>query len=174
MALYNLVGVSTSTTGTGAVSIGSTLGSDGYVSFVDAGVPDGATVTYLLRDGSQSELGHGTYSLGLATVTRDTVLTSTNGGAKINLSGTANLFLSVSSEDFNAIESSIAALPSTSFATISVAGQSDVVADSPADTLTLVGSDGTSITTGGTLDTITITSISVGKIVAYSIFSAGP
>ena len=45
-----------------------------------------------------------------------------------------------------------------SFTTISVSGQSDVVADSATDTLTLVGAGNTTITTNATSDTITITS----------------
>jgi hypothetical protein len=46
---------------------------------------------------------------------------------------------------------------SDSFATIAVAGQSSVVADSATDTLTLVGAGGITITTDATTDTITIT-----------------
>ena len=45
-----------------------------------------------------------------------------------------------------------------SFTTISVSGQSDVVADSATDTLTLVGAGNTTITTNATSDTITISS----------------
>jgi hypothetical protein len=44
-----------------------------------------------------------------------------------------------------------------SFSTIAVSGQSDVVADSSADTLTLAAGTGISITTNATTDTITIT-----------------
>jgi plastocyanin len=47
---------------------------------------------------------------------------------------------------------------SDSFATIAVAGQNSVVADSGTDTLTLVAGTGMSITTNNTTDTITITS----------------
>lgn len=51
---------------------------------------------------------------------------------------------------------------SNSFATISVAGQSNVVADSSTDTLTLVAGSGISITTNQSTDTITITSTGGG------------
>jgi hypothetical protein len=47
---------------------------------------------------------------------------------------------------------------SDSFATIAVAGQSDVVADSATDTLTLAAGTGISITTNAGTDTVTITS----------------
>ena len=45
------------------------------------------------------------------------------------------------------------------FKTISVSGQSDVVADATDDTLTLVGGDGVTITTNAGSDTITISSL---------------
>lgn len=49
------------------------------------------------------------------------------------------------------------AYPSAAFTTIAVATQSNVVADSVSDTLTLVGGGGTTITTNAGTDTITIT-----------------
>jgi len=55
------------------------------------------------------------------------------------------------------------------FGTVSVAGQSNVVADSTSDTMTLVGSGGTSITTNAGTDTVTISSTagaSVGLVLA--------
>ena len=48
---------------------------------------------------------------------------------------------------------------SDSFATIAVAGQSNVVADSATDTLTLVAGSNVTITTNATTDTITISSV---------------
>tara|TARA_R100001015_G_C4635340_1_gene204756 strand:- start:5750 stop:10666 length:4917 start_codon:yes stop_codon:yes gene_type:complete len=48
------------------------------------------------------------------------------------------------------------------FKTIAVAGQTDVVADSPTDTLTLVAGTGMAITTNAGTDTITITNSSPG------------
>lgn len=50
-----------------------------------------------------------------------------------------------------------------SFATIVVAGQNNVVADSTIDTLTLVAGSGINITTNATTDTITFTSTAVGS-----------
>jgi hypothetical protein len=55
----------------------------------------------------------------------------------------------------------VLATPSTpsvlSFGTVAVSGQSDVVADTAADTLTLAAGSGITITTNATTDTITIT-----------------
>lgn len=53
---------------------------------------------------------------------------------------------------------------SDSFKTIAVAGQSDVVADSSTDTLTLVAGTGIVITTDATTDTITVT----GSVTQYT------
>ncbi len=65
---------------------------------------------------------------------------------------------------------------SNSFTTISVAGQSDVVADSSTDTLTLVAGAGATITTDAGTDTITIAaaaSTSVGTLAATGSNQAG-
>jgi hypothetical protein len=48
-------------------------------------------------------------------------------------------------------------LPTASFTTIAVSGQSDVVADSAADTLTLAAGTGITITTDASTDTVTVT-----------------
>ncbi len=83
-----------------------------------------------------------------------TVATSTTTPA-ITLSTTVTGLLKGNGTAISAASSSTdyAAL---AFKTIAVSGQSDVVADSPVDTLTLVGS-GITITTNATTDTITFT-----------------
>jgi len=53
---------------------------------------------------------------------------------------------------------------SNSFATIAVAGHSNVVADSSTDTLTLLASSGIDISTNATTDTITITNTGVTSV----------
>jgi len=53
-------------------------------------------------------------------------------------------------------------IPSAIFSTIAVTGQSNVVADSATDTLTLVAGDNITITTNATNDSITISSASQG------------
>jgi hypothetical protein len=57
---------------------------------------------------------------------------------------------------------------SDSFATIAVAGQSNVVADSATDTLTLAGGTGISITTDSGTDTVTITSTVAAGATAFT------
>ena len=62
---------------------------------------------------------------------------------------------------------------SDSFATIAVAGQSSVVADSATDTLTLVAGTGISITTDSSTDTVTITNSSSAQNTFSTVAVAG-
>ena len=57
---------------------------------------------------------------------------------------------------------------SNSFSTISVSGQSNVVADSATDTLTLAAGTGISITTNATSDTVTITNTALAGVTAFT------
>jgi len=57
---------------------------------------------------------------------------------------------------------------SNSFETIAVAGQSNVVADSSTDTLTLVAGSGISITTNATTDTVTIINTASAGVTNFS------
>ena len=55
------------------------------------------------------------------------------------------------------------------FKTIAVSGQSDIVADATMDTLTVVGSGGTTITTNAGTDTLTIDTPTGGVSAGFSI-----
>lgn len=96
--LYNLARMDTATTGTGTVTLGSAV--TGFLSFANAGVADGATVTYAIRDGNNSEIGRGVYTSAGTTLTRATILNSTNSNNALNLSGSAEVFLTPSAQDF--------------------------------------------------------------------------
>lgn len=94
--LYNLARMSTATTGTGTITLGSAV--SGYLSFDDAGVADGDIVSYGIRDGSASEAGKGTYTASGTTLTR-TVLKSTNSDSAIDLSGDAEVYITPLADD---------------------------------------------------------------------------
>jgi hypothetical protein len=64
-------------------------------------------------------------------------------------------------------------LASDSFATIAVAGQSSVIADSATDTLTLTAGTGITITTNATTDTITITNSQTAQNVFSTVAVSG-
>jgi len=94
--LYNLARMTTATTGTGTITLGSAVQS--YLSFASSGVQDGDTVTYAIVDGNSREIGRGVYTASGTTLTR-TVLESTNSNTAINLSGSAEVFITAAGED---------------------------------------------------------------------------
>lgn len=98
--LYNLARMTTATTGTGTITLGSAVAS--YLSFASSGVQNGDTVTYAIEDGNNREIGRGVYTASGTTLTR-TVLTSTNSNNPISLSGNAEVFITAAAQDFDAI-----------------------------------------------------------------------
>ena len=94
--LVNRAKMSTSTTGTGTITLGSA--SSGFQTFADAGVADGDTIRYVIEDGTSWEIGSGVYTASGTTLTRD-VLESSNSDAALNLSGSATVFVTAVAED---------------------------------------------------------------------------
>ena len=95
VTLADRVKVTTSSTGTGSVSLGSAQ--SGYQTFADAGISDGDTVRYTIEDGSAWEIGTGTYTHFNTIMSRTLIDSST--GSLLNLSGSATVFLTVASSD---------------------------------------------------------------------------
>ena len=95
--LVNRAKMSTATTGTGTITLGSA--ESGYQSFAAAGVADGDVVRYVIEDGTNWEIGTGTYTVSGTTLSR-TVSESSNAGSPINLSGSAVVFVGATAEDF--------------------------------------------------------------------------
>ena len=89
----NRAKVSTSTTGTGTITLGTAV--DGYQTFTDAGVVNSDVVRYTIEDGDAWEIGSGTYSAG--TLTR--VLDESSTGSLLNLSGDAVVYVTAAGED---------------------------------------------------------------------------
>lgn len=97
MKLVNLARMTSTTTGTGTLTLGSTV--SGCVTFANAGVANGDVVSYGISDGANSEVGWGTYTASGTTLSRDTVLTSTNSGNKISCSGSQQVYITSLAED---------------------------------------------------------------------------
>jgi hypothetical protein len=94
--LVNRAKMTTATTGTGTLTLGSAV--DGYQSFAAAGVSDGDSVSYAIEDGSNWEIGTGIYSSTGPTLTRS-VSESSNADAAIALSGDAVVYVTARGED---------------------------------------------------------------------------
>jgi len=85
---------STTTSGTGTVTLDGA--SDGFQSFSVIG--DGNACYYAIVNGNQWEVGQGTYTLSGTTLSRDTILESSNSGSAINLSGSSDVFVTYPAE----------------------------------------------------------------------------
>ena len=96
IVLGNRAKMSTSTTGTGTITLGSAL--SGYQSFANAGITNGQTVRYAIEDGTAFEIGSGTYTSSGTTLTRS-VTESSNSDNAITLSGNAEVFVTATVAD---------------------------------------------------------------------------
>ncbi len=104
--VFDRAGMSTATTGTGTLTLGSALGNvspnlAAFMSFAAAGVGNAQQVPYLILDSNNAwEVGTGTYTASGTTLSRN-VLWSSNANAAISLSGNAQVFITEIAEDIN-------------------------------------------------------------------------
>lgn len=91
---FNRVRVACATTGTGVLALGAA--SPGYRTFLAAGAVNGDTVRYVIEDGTNWEIGEGTYNSG--TLTR-TVIESSNGNALLPLTGNSYVSCALAIQD---------------------------------------------------------------------------
>ncbi len=107
--LYNRARVNTATTGTGTMTLGSAV-SAAYFTFAEAGVANGTVVSYVIEDGTNVEMGIGTYTSVGTTLSRTTVTASkisgTAGTTKLTLSGSAVVFIDALAADITVPPSS--------------------------------------------------------------------
>ena len=99
VTFVNRAKMTTATTGTGTITLNSAL--TGYQSFAAAGVANGNTVSYVIEDGADWEIGSGAYTAVGTTLSR-TPTQSSNAGAAITLSGNAVVYVSVLASDIDA------------------------------------------------------------------------
>jgi hypothetical protein len=95
LVVKDRVKVTTTTTGTGALALGSA--GTGFQDFSVIG--DGNETYYAITGGAQWEVGVGTYTASGATLSRDIVLASSDGGNKLSLAvGTKEVFVTLPAE----------------------------------------------------------------------------
>ena len=94
-ALRDRVQETTTTTGTGAVTLAGAV--SGYQSFATAFGSSPLIVGYLITSGTAWEVGRGIFN-GTTGLSRDNIRSSSAGGALITLSGTSNVFCTASAE----------------------------------------------------------------------------
>jgi len=97
------VKVSTSSTGTGTISLGSAV--DGFQTFAQGGILNGNSVRYTITNGDSWEVGTGVYSSSGTQMTRSYESSST--GSLLNLSGTSEVFITVASADINTLADTV-------------------------------------------------------------------
>lgn len=94
--LKDRVKETTSTTGTGTITLAGAA-SGGFQTFAVIG--DGNTTFYTISDGTDWEVGIGTYTASGTTLSRDTILESSNSGSAVNWgAGNKDVFVTYPAE----------------------------------------------------------------------------
>ena len=111
--LVNRAKMTTATTGTGTITLGSAVA--GFQTFAAAGVVNSDVVRYVIEDGSNWEIGTGTYTSTGTTLSR-TPSQSSSGGSAISLSGNAVVFVTAAAADILQPDNNLSDLLSASTA----------------------------------------------------------
>jgi len=97
----------TATIGQGAVTLGAAVA--GSRTLAQAGIANGSTLHYALREGDNQETGLGTFNSGTGTFSRDTVYSSTLGGTtKLTLAGAAIIWFDAAGAWLEAVRDALA------------------------------------------------------------------
>ena len=99
--LFNRAKMTTSTTGTGTITLGSAA--TGFQSFADAGVANSDVVQYVIEEGANFEIGTGTYTSSGTTLSR-TPTESSNSDNAITLAGNATVSITAVAADMNRLQ----------------------------------------------------------------------
>lgn len=95
--VVNRAKMTTATTGTGTITLGSAV--TGYRTFAAAGVVNGDVVRYVIEEGNAWEIGNGTYTATGTLLSRSLLASST--GSLLSLGGNAVVFVTATAEDFD-------------------------------------------------------------------------
>lgn len=97
--LVNRARMTTSTTGTGNITLGSAV--SGFQTFAAAGVSDGDVVQYVVEDGTAWEIHKGAYTASGTSLAKNSgTLVESSTGSSLNLSGSAEVGVMAIAEDF--------------------------------------------------------------------------
>ncbi len=99
--LFNRAKMTTATTGSGTVTLGSA--SNGFQTFAAAGVSNGDVVQYVIEEGANFEIGTGTYSSTGTSLTRSPTESSNSDNA-ITLAGQATVSITAVADDLNRLQ----------------------------------------------------------------------
>ena len=99
--LFNRAKMTTATTGSGTVTLGSA--SNGFQTFAAAGVSNGDVVQYVIEEGANFEIGTGTYSSSGTSLTRSPTESSNSDNA-ITLAGQATVSITAVADDLNRLQ----------------------------------------------------------------------